>query len=112
LIKGQDETTKSIPFSNKMLAFRALKDGLRFSNDNWRMWSNYMTVARDVGELSEACRAPERPSWKRPSAKSGAKSVDEDVLERPVDASVTRVPEEPLNPDLDPPGCFCLGRRR
>jgi len=88
-----DETAKSIPFANKMLAFRALKQGLRFSYDNWRMWSNYMIVAMDVGELSEACRALGRVV-EETGAKSGAKSVDEDVLERLVDA-VTRAPANP-----------------
>lgn len=85
-----DETSKSIPFANKMLAFRALKQGLRFAYDNWRMWSNYMIVAMDVGELSEACRALGRIVEER-SAKDGAQSVDEDVLDRLVDA-VTRAP--------------------
>ncbi|KAH9927341.1 uncharacterized protein B0H18DRAFT_1094527 [Fomitopsis serialis] len=81
-----DETSKSIPFSNKMLAFRALKQGLKFAYDNWRMWSNYMIVAMDVGELSEACRALGRID--------GAESVDADVLDRLVDA-VTRAPANP-----------------
>ncbi|KZT06475.1 tetratricopeptide repeat domain 27 [Laetiporus sulphureus 93-53] len=85
-----NETNKSIPFTNKMLAFRALKQGLKYSYDNWRMWSNYMIVAMDVGELSEACHALSRVVEER-SAKDGAKCVDEDVLERLVDA-VTRAP--------------------
>lgn len=85
-----DDTSKSIPFANKMLAFRALKQGLKFSYDSWRMWSNYMIVAMDVGELNEACRALARVVEER-SAKDGEQSVDEDVLERLVDA-VTRAP--------------------
>lgn len=88
-----DDTSKSIPFTNKMLAFRALKQGLKFNYDNWRMWSNYMIVAMDVGELSEACRALSRIVEER-SAKDGAQCVDEDVLERLVDA-VTRAPANP-----------------
>ncbi|KAJ3556322.1 hypothetical protein NM688_g2090 [Phlebia brevispora] len=52
-----NEQNERIPFTNRLLAFRALKQGLRFNYDNWRMWSNYMIVAMDVGELSEACRA-------------------------------------------------------
>ncbi|KAJ8519695.1 hypothetical protein ONZ45_g3395 [Pleurotus djamor] len=79
------ETSQSIPFAHKMLAFRALKQGLRFSYDNWRMWSNYMIVAMDVGEVSEACRALGRVV-EETSAKVGAESVDEDVLERLVRA--------------------------
>ncbi|RDX55321.1 TPR-like protein [Lentinus brumalis] len=77
-----------IPFQNKLLAFRALKQGLKFSYDNWRMWNNYMIVALDVGELSEACRALARVVEER-AAKDGAASVDEDVLDKLVDA-VTR----------------------
>jgi len=88
-----DETSKSIPFSNKLLAFRALKQGLKFAYDNWRMWSNYMIVAMDVGELSEACRALGRIVEER-STKDGAESVDADVLDRLVDA-VTRAPANP-----------------
>lgn len=52
-----------------------------------------MIVAMDVGELSEACRALSRVV-EETSAKVGAKSVDEDVLERLVDA-VTRAPSDP-----------------
>ncbi|KAI0071840.1 TPR-like protein [Panus rudis PR-1116 ss-1] len=85
-----DETKETVPFSNKMLAFHALKRGLKFCYDNWRMWSNYMIVAVDVGELSEACRALSRVVEER-AAKDGAACVDEDVLDRLVDA-VTRAP--------------------
>src|ERR1700760_4543488 len=81
-------TSSSIPFTNKMLAFRALKQGLKFSYENWRMWSNYMIVTMDVGELSEACRALGRVIEMR-SEKDGAGSVDIEVLERLVGA-VTR----------------------
>ncbi|KAF8885795.1 hypothetical protein BD779DRAFT_1673513 [Infundibulicybe gibba] len=88
-----DQVARSIPFSNKMLAFRALKQGLRFSYENWRMWYNYMIIAMDVGELSEASRALGR-IIEETSAKVGAQSVDEDVLERLVDA-VTRAPANP-----------------
>jgi hypothetical protein len=78
------------PFEKKLLAFRALKQGLKYSYDNWRMWSNYMVVAMDVGELSEACRALGR-IVEETSGKLGAQSVDEDVLERLVGA-VTMAP--------------------
>ncbi|KAI0329639.1 TPR-like protein [Cubamyces sp. BRFM 1775] len=79
---------KRIPFSNKLLAFRALKQGLKYSYDNWRMWANYMIVAVDIGEFSEACRALARVVEER-AAKDGAACVDEDVLDKLVDA-VTR----------------------
>jgi hypothetical protein len=91
--KLDDGSVKQVPFSNKMLAFQALKQGLKFSYDNWRMWANYMIVCMDVGELSEACRALARIVEER-SAKVGAECVDEDVLERLVDA-VTRAPANP-----------------
>lgn len=79
---------KTVSFSNKTLAFRALKQGLKYRYENWRMWSNYMVVAVDVGELSEACRAQARIVEER-AAKIGAECVDEQVLIRLVDA-VTR----------------------
>ncbi|KAH0840213.1 hypothetical protein J3R83DRAFT_1217 [Lanmaoa asiatica] len=83
----------SLSFSNKTLAFRALKQGLKYRYENWRMWSNYMIVAMDVGELSEACRAQARIVEER-AAKIGAECVDEQVLARLVDA-VTRTPVDP-----------------
>ncbi|KAG2138089.1 uncharacterized protein EDB93DRAFT_1242163 [Suillus bovinus] len=89
-MNGENQPSKAKSFSNRMLAFRALKQGLKYSYDNWRMWTNYMIVAMDVGELSEACRALTRIVEER-SAKTGAECVDEEVLERLVNA-VTRVP--------------------
>ena len=80
----------AIPFENKMLAFRALKQGLKFNYENWRMWTNYTIVAMDVGELAEACRALGRVVEER-AAKVGPESVDVDVLDRLVDGA-TRVP--------------------
>ncbi|KAF8748524.1 TPR-like protein [Rhizoctonia solani] len=84
-------------FTNKLLAFRALKQGLRYSYENWRMWQNYIIVSVDVGELSEACRALGRLVELRVE-KDGLASVDIEVLERLVDA-VTRAPpdEEPID---------------
>ncbi|RXW20162.1 hypothetical protein EST38_g5701 [Candolleomyces aberdarensis] len=87
-LQNEDQKTGSVPFSNKLRAFRALKQGLRYSYDNWRMWFNYMIVAMDVGELFEAARALGRVV-EMTAEKVGANAVDEDVLERLVDA-VTR----------------------
>ncbi|KAI0340827.1 TPR-like protein [Trametopsis cervina] len=83
---ADDAASGHIPFSNKLLAFRALKQGLKNHYDNWRMWNNYMIVALDVGELPEACRALSRVVEER-AAKDGAECVDEDVLDRLVDAA-------------------------
>ena len=91
-LEPQGPAEKRIPFTNKLLAFRALKQGLKFAYDNWRMWNNYIIVALDVGELSEACRALGRVVEER-AAKDGAACVDEDVLDRLVDAA-TRGPED------------------
>ncbi|KDQ64061.1 hypothetical protein JAAARDRAFT_187441 [Jaapia argillacea MUCL 33604] len=85
---------KRVPFSNKLLAFRALKECIKYRYEDWRVWSNYMVVAIDVGELSEACRALARIVEEK-SGKVGGECVDEDVLERLVNA-VTRTP---LNAD-------------
>lgn len=52
------------------------------------MWQNYMIVAVDVGELSEAARAMTRVIEERP-AQETALAVDVDVLDKLVD-SVTR----------------------
>lgn len=77
-----------IPFVNKLLAFRALRTGLRFSRDNWRMWQNYMVVAVDVGQLSEAARAQARLVEDRRD-KDASSVIDEALLSKLVDA-VTR----------------------
>jgi hypothetical protein len=69
-----------------LLAFRALKQGLKYSYDNWRMWYNYMVVSMDVGELFEACIALQR-IVEQVGDKEGVKAVDEDVLERLVNAA-------------------------
>ena len=87
-----EQATITVPFENKILAFRALKQGLKFNYENWRMWTNYSIVAMDVGELSEACRALGRVVEER-AAKVGVESVDADVLDRLVDAA-TRAPSE------------------
>ncbi|KAL5636356.1 hypothetical protein ACGC1H_000353 [Rhizoctonia solani] len=86
------EATTDNKFTNKLLAFRALKQGLRYSYENWRMWQNYIIVSVEVGELSEACRALGRLVELRVE-KDGVASVDIEVLERLVDA-VTRAPSD------------------
>lgn len=82
-------TRQKIPIENKILAFRALKQGLKFSFSNWRMWQNYMVVCMDIGELSEACRAlgrvVEELSEKK---KTGEPIVDYEVMDHLVDAVV------------------------
>ena len=68
---GQEQR---IPFTNRLLAFRALKQGLKFRYDSWQMWANYMVVAMDVGELGEACRALGRVVEERSGHLAGAVS--------------------------------------
>lgn len=84
-----------LPFSRKRAAFHCLKQAIKHSYDSWRMWYNYMVVAVDVGEMSEACRALGRITEMR-VAKEGEHAIDLEVLERLVDA-VTR----PLDTDDD-----------
>jgi hypothetical protein len=55
------------------------------------MWSNYMVVSMDVGELQESCRALARVV-ELTAGKVGMLAVDEDVLERLVDAVIKAVP--------------------
>lgn len=81
-----------VPFSNKMLAFRALQHGIKYSYNNWRMWTNLMIISVDVGELAEACRAMGRVVEER-ADEDGAECVDIAVLERLVDA-VTRTSKD------------------
>ncbi|KAK7061190.1 TPR-region domain-containing protein [Favolaschia claudopus] len=94
-ITADDDSTETgsklsaVPFENKLLAFRALKQGLRSAYDNWRMWYNFMIVSIEVGELSEAARALGRIIEHR-----GAEGVDEDVLERLVTVVTRASPDE------------------
>lgn len=84
-----------------MLAFRALKQGVKHGYENWRMWTNYMIVCMDVGELAEACHALARIVEQR-SNKVGAECVDEDVLDKLV-AAVTQAPAD-IQESSDPNG--------
>ena len=85
-----DHEGQAVPFAHRMLAWRALRQGVKFSYDNWRMWTNYMVVSMDVGELTEACRALARVVERR-ADKDGSSSVDEDVLDKLVDAATRSV---------------------
>ncbi|RSH93866.1 hypothetical protein EHS25_006516 [Saitozyma podzolica] len=80
--------TASVTFENKLLAHRALRQGLRYAFNNWRMWQNYTVVSIDVGELAEAARAFTRVVEELASRNPSA-AVDADVLDKLVDA-VTR----------------------
>ncbi|WVQ74315.1 hypothetical protein IAR50_003913 [Cryptococcus sp. DSM 104548] len=84
----EGEVPPPVSYENKMLAFRALRQGLRFAYTNWRMWQNYMIVAVDVGELSEAARAMTRVVETLAST-NAEQAIDADVLDKLVD-SVTR----------------------
>ncbi|KAG9003220.1 hypothetical protein FRB90_011233 [Tulasnella sp. 427] len=92
LVEDTTLTSQRIPYANKLLAFRALKQGLKHSHNNWRMWSNYMLVSADVGEMAETCRAMSRVVEER-AVKDGEECIDFDVLDRLVDA-VTRADDD------------------
>ena len=53
------------------------------------MWTNYMVVSMDVGELQESCRALGRVV-ELTADKAGMAAVDEDVVERLVDAVIQK----------------------
>ncbi|BGP48215.1 hypothetical protein JCM10450v2_004087 [Rhodotorula kratochvilovae] len=102
---GEDDDASpvvALPFSRKRAAFQCLRQAIKYSYDSWRLWYNYMVVAMDVGELSEACRALERMVRMRVD-KDGENAVDLEVLEKLV-AAVTRGhdddgSEETVNPN-------------
>ncbi|TIA97937.1 hypothetical protein E3P94_02722 [Wallemia ichthyophaga] len=78
---------------NKMLAFRALKQGSKFGFDNWRIWQNLMIVAIDVGQLADAARSVGRLADIRGEKICGENddSSELDVVDKIVDA-VTLAP--------------------
>ncbi|RHZ68910.1 hypothetical protein Glove_292g34 [Diversispora epigaea] len=64
----------------KIEAFNAFQQGLKLNYDNWKIWSNYMYTAIDIGEFSETIRAMEHIvdlKWK----KEKESCVDLEVLE-------------------------------
>ncbi|GAA5850335.1 hypothetical protein JCM8547_001836 [Rhodosporidiobolus lusitaniae] len=85
--EGERSAQVKLPFSRKRAAFQCLRQSIKYSYDSWRMWYNYMVVAVDVGELSEACRALNRIVSMRVD-KDGEHAIDLEVLERLVDAVV------------------------
>lgn len=92
-----DHGRQAVPFAHRMLAWRALKQGVKCGYDNWRMWMNYMVVSMDVGELTEACRALARVVERR-ADKDGSSSVDEDALDKLVDAATRSVAQAETEP--------------
>lgn len=85
---SKEEPLPPVSFDNKLLAFRALRQGLRHAHHNWRMWQNYMIIAIDVGELSESARAMTRVI-EEINQKDATVAINNDVLDKLVD-SVTR----------------------
>ncbi|GAA5942169.1 tetratricopeptide repeat-containing protein EMW1 [Sporobolomyces koalae] len=81
-----------LPFSRKRAAYQCLRQSIKYSYDSWRLWYNYMVVAVDVGEMSEACRSLDRIIGMR-IGKDGEGAIDFEVLDRLVDA-VTRGQED------------------
>lgn len=75
----------ALPHSRKRAAFQCLRQAIRYSYESWRIWQNYMVIAIDVGEFSEACRALRKIVDLR-SEKDQDACVDLPVLERLVDA--------------------------
>ncbi|GAA5962918.1 hypothetical protein JCM3765_005919 [Sporobolomyces pararoseus] len=86
------EARIKLPFSRKRAAYQCLRQSIKYSYDSWRLWYNYMVVAVDVGEMSEACRSLDRIIGMRIN-KDGEGSIDFEVLDRLVDA-VTRGQED------------------
>ncbi|KAL8286375.1 hypothetical protein RQP46_004392 [Phenoliferia psychrophenolica] len=95
-IENDADAVVKLPFSRKRAAFHCLKQAIKHSYETWRIWVNYMIVAVDVGEMSEACRALGRIVDMR-GDKQGEAAVDLEVLERLVDA-VTRDQSDPDDP--------------
>lgn len=91
-IEDDQDAIKKLPFSRKRAAFHCLRQAIKHAYESWKIWMNYMVVAVDVGEMSEACRALGRLVEMR-AVKDGEAAVDLEVLERLVDA-VTRAAEE------------------
>lgn len=77
-----------LPFSRRKAAFYCLKRAAQLNYDSWKIWTNYMVVAIDVGEFAEAARALGRVVERR-----GEQGLDLQVLQRLVAAAAVD-PEE------------------
>ena len=84
----EEDSKPRSTFENKSLAFRALRQGLRYAYTNWRMWQNYLIVCIDIGELAEAVRAMTR-LVEDLASKDPILALDVDVLDKLVDAVVS-----------------------
>lgn len=73
-------------YACRLAAFRALREGLKYGYENWRMWTNFMLVSLDIGELHEVVRAMTRIIEER-ADKDGAACVDQEVLDKLVDGA-------------------------
>ncbi|KAI0039180.1 hypothetical protein FA95DRAFT_1577766 [Auriscalpium vulgare] len=91
-------------YDNKILAFRALQQGLQSSYDKWQMWMNYTFVAIDVGEVLGALSRLGRVNEER-AAKLGTDSADADVHYQPVPIEDSILSYASLKvTDSNPPG--------
>ncbi|EIW70151.1 hypothetical protein TREMEDRAFT_30027 [Tremella mesenterica DSM 1558] len=101
----EEDSSSKLPtaMEYKLLAFRALRQGLKASPTNWRMWQNYMFLALSVGELVEACRAMMR-LVEDFGGKDPIRMVDFDVLDKLVDASqkLNTIPEDDVAQSTKP----------
>ena len=75
--------TALLRLGKKPEAFHALKRAIRVGSDqrDWRVWTNYVTVAADVHEWSEVVRGTKEIINIR-AAKEGESILDIDMLER------------------------------
>jgi tetratricopeptide (TPR) repeat protein len=85
--------TVHIRESRKPEAFQALKEGLRWKHDSWKMWTNFMYLAVDLGHLDEAMLAMTRIMEIRNENGSNKDSVDVEVLQTLIDR-ILRVHQE------------------
>ncbi|CAG8609239.1 10588_t:CDS:1 [Cetraspora pellucida] len=77
-------------------AFNAFRQGLKQKYDSWRIWTNYMYTAVDIGEFSETIRAMQRVvdlRWE----KEKESCIDLDVLEILVNAVIQGIQDANKN---------------
>lgn len=71
--------------NRKTDAFNAFQQGLKLKHDSWKIWTNYMYIAIDIGEFAETMRAMQRVvdlRWE----KEKDSCVDVEVLELLINA--------------------------
>ena len=79
--KQLSDEEREFSHQKKRSAFTCLGQAIKHSYDSWRVWTNYLIISTEIGELMEACRAMTRLIELR-GEKDGEAAIDLEILDR------------------------------